>query len=203
MGIVTIHARNDDGTERRSIRQLKWFKTQAQAYGWVRDETVHLWRKNLPLSNNPHAHWILKLPQHCLWCGIPLIDVPASQRFCKRTHANQFRFNYRPERCPKPDKKPFAYRGTAIMVVYAMGGVGDCYRCECGAYHLTRKKGIINELRRTETVTTFLNHYMDSIAVNVPDAVKKLREKIESESESKKAGEMFSVGQTATDLSSL
>ena len=181
MGAVTLHVHDDDGSERRKIKQFKWFETHAQAYGWTRAETLHLWRQHLPLKGSHRAYWIVKLPQHCLWCGIPLTDMPVTQRYCKRSHANNFRFVYRPELCPKPDKKPFAYRGTAIMVVYAMGGNGDCYRCECGAYHLTRKKGIIAELRRTETGPTFLNNYMNSIAVRIPETFKGFTAVVENE----------------------
>lgn len=86
----------------------------------------------------------LDIGWHCHWCGTPLEVAPAGQaqaNHCGRLHARKHS-QWRGKRaltpigrCPRPDKKAYGARGTALR--FALAYQQYPYLCACGAFHLT------------------------------------------------------------------
>lgn len=72
---------------------------------------------------------------HCRWCGCVL--TVAGALYCSREHKAEVR-RQRLEavrRCPHPEKRVIAHRGTALL--WALRAGAEPYLCCCGLYHLT------------------------------------------------------------------
>lgn len=80
---------------------------------------------------------------HCRWCGQRLAAGCTRQLYCCATHAkkqaaHRRRLTARPlVACPRPDKRSYTHRGTAIR--YAVADSLFPYLCHCGTYHLTKQ----------------------------------------------------------------
>lgn len=80
---------------------------------------------------------------HCRWCGQHLAADRTRQLYCCETHAkkqaaHRRRLVARPlVACPRPDKRSYTHRGTAIR--YAVADGLFPYLCLCGTYHLTKQ----------------------------------------------------------------
>ncbi len=125
--------------------------TQASAFVWAFDKVQEAYETigSMPGSKTG----AVKLPRHCLWCGL-LLRYPSAHPYCsghKRTaRKSRNRHPHRRESCLRPQKATYQCRGTAIMTARLLGL--DCYQCikgsdGCRAYHLTSGSGLLAQGR--------------------------------------------------------